>query len=117
MDPLSQMTKDVKEFCEARNWDQFHGPKDLAIGLVTEASELLEIFRFQSEEESLQEVTNSQERERVGDELADVMFFLIRFAQMNKFDLAQVLSAKMQKNALKYPVETAKNSNKKYNKL
>ena len=60
----------VKNFCEARDWDQFHNPKDLAIGISTEANELLDLFRFKSEEQ-MQEIFNSPKREKVEEELAD----------------------------------------------
>ena len=51
MDTLEYLTKEVQKFCEDRDWDQFHGPKDLAIGLSTESNELLDLFRFKSEEQ------------------------------------------------------------------
>lgn len=107
----------ITQFCEERDWDQFHGPKDLAIGLVTEASELLEIFRFQSEEQSKSLLTSAEARESISDELADVYFFLLRFAGRNGFDLDKALRKKMAKNAKKYPVEKSRGSNKKYTEL
>ena len=93
----------VKDFCEDRNWDEPHNPKDLAVGVVTEASELLELFRFVSEEESLSQMKEVAFRERVGDELADTLCFLLRFAQKYQFDLSLCLKNKLSKNAKKYP--------------
>ncbi|MCB0385782.1 MAG: nucleotide pyrophosphohydrolase [Bdellovibrionales bacterium] len=107
----------VQGFCEARDWDQYHGPKDLAIGLVTEATELLEIFRFKNEIQSQEILKDSKQRTAVADELADTLFFLLRFAQMNNFDLSEALDQKMAKNALRYPVEKAHGKNDKYNQL
>jgi NTP pyrophosphatase (non-canonical NTP hydrolase) len=95
--------KTIKDFCEARDWDQYHTPKDLAIGLITEASELLELFRFVNEQKQLQLLENSEFRQEVSDELADVLFFIIRFSQRYNFDLNKALEQKIIKTAKKYP--------------
>ena len=102
---LESLKKQVKEFCTQRDWDKPHNPKDLAIGVVTEASEFLEIFRFCSEEKSLEMVQDKQMRERMSEELADILCFLLRFAQLYNFDLTSCLKDKLAKNALKYPVD------------
>ncbi|NQY99478.1 MAG: nucleotide pyrophosphohydrolase [Bdellovibrionales bacterium] len=107
----------IKQFCSERDWDQFHGPKELAIGLVTESSELLELFRFQSEAQIEGLLSQSESRTKVADELADIYFFLLRFADLNGFDLAASLESKMQKNREKYPVEKSKGKNQKYTEL
>lgn len=107
----------VQAFCEARDWDQFHGPKDLAIGVITEASELLEHFRFLSDEQAQALLNNPQQKEEVEDELADVLFFLLRFSQRFDINLDKALIRKMEKSEQKYPVEKAKGKNTKYTKL
>lgn len=112
---LSDLKARIQRFCEARDWDQYHTPKDLAIGLVTEASELLEHFRFKSNEECLERIKHPTKGEEIRDELADAFFFILRLAQRFDIDLSSSLHAKMAKNEVKYPVETAKGSNKKYN--
>ncbi len=104
----------VQSFCEERDWDQFHNPKDLAIGISTEANELLDLFRFKSEEDMMDMLNDSVKRCSIEEELADTFFFILRFAQRNNMDLAEILYEKMKKNALKYPVEKAKGSNLKY---
>ncbi|WP_029502279.1 nucleotide pyrophosphohydrolase [Lachnoclostridium phytofermentans] len=104
----------VQSFCEERDWDQFHNPKDLAIGISTEANELLDLFRFKSEEDMMNMLNDSVKRCSIEEELADTFFFILRFAQRNNMDLAEILYEKMKKNALKYPVEKAKGSNLKY---
>ena len=115
---MEDLLRDVQKFCEERDWDQFHGPKDLAIGLVTEASELLELFRFLADEEALQRLQNSDSfKEQVSDELADVLFFLLRFAERQNINLQEALYQKLNKNQKKYPIEKAKGSNKKYTEL
>lgn len=95
----------VRSFCEERQWDPYHGPKDLAIGLVTEASELLELFRFVPESELKALMTRPEFRQKTADELADSLYFILRFAQMYGFDLSASLQAKLKKNAEKYPVQ------------
>lgn len=114
---LDYLTEMVTSFCDERDWEQFHNPKDLAIGLVTEASELLEIFRFASVEEVQEKLEDSQARQDIADELADIFFFLLRFSQMNKIHLGQALLEKIIKNAKKYPLEKSRGSNKKYTEL
>lgn len=105
----------VKNFCEERDWDQFHNPKDLAIGLSIEASEILDLFRYKTVEEILEKFKDPNFKTKVTHELADVTFFILRFSQMYNIDITQALTEKMKLNAAKYPVETAKGSNKKYN--
>ena len=103
----------VSNFCKDRDWDPFHGAKDLAIGAVTEASELLEEFRFLSPEEVELKMKDPCKRENVGRELADVLFFLLRFAEKYQFSLSEEFHKKMQLNALKYPVSEYKGNNEK----
>jgi len=100
---LEEMKKWVREFCEERRWDPYHGPKDLAIGLVTEASELLEIFRFVNESASLELVQDPANKEKIADELADSIYFILRFAQMYGFDISRSLKEKLAKNVARYP--------------
>ncbi|RCW57323.1 nucleotide pyrophosphohydrolase [Halanaerobium sp. ST460_2HS_T2] len=116
-DNISDLEKVVKDFCEERDWDQFHNPKDLSIGISTEANELLEIFRFKSKEEIEYIMNNTNKKEKVENELADIMFFILRFAQMNNIDLENILKRKIKINSQKYPIDLAKGNNKKYNEL
>ncbi len=111
---IEELKDKIKHFCEVRDWDQFHNAKDLAIGIVTEASELLDQFRFKSNEE-IENLFKSQEtRNKISDELADVLYFVLRLAQKYQIDLADEFERKMRKNELKYPIEKAKGLNKKY---
>ncbi|BAI61691.1 conserved hypothetical protein [Methanocella paludicola SANAE] len=107
----------IKSFCEARDWDQYHNAKDLAIGVSTEAGELLDLFRFKSLEEVEGMFRNAREREDIEDEMADVLFFVLRLGQKYDIDLATALARKMEKNELKYPVEKTRGSNLKYDKF
>ena len=110
---IADLKKEIMEFCDERDWDQFHNQKDLAIGIVTEASELLERFRFKTPEQ-IEELMSGPSREEVADELSDTLYFIIRFAQMNDIDLSDSLSRKLAKNAEKYPVSKVRGCNKKY---
>lgn len=112
-----EMLKDiVGKFCNDRDWAQFHNPKDLAIGISTEAGELLDLFRFKDENQ-INKIMNGEKREKVTDELADVLYFVLRFAQMNNIDLTTELKRKVALNELKYPIEKAKGCNEKYKDL
>ncbi len=113
---ISELKEQVKAFCSEREWDQFHGLKDLSIGMATEAAELLEVFRFKNDEEC-EAIMTGEDRQKVDDELADVLFFVVRFAQKYDIDLATAFTRKMEKNRAKYPVEKSRGSNKKYSEL
>jgi NTP pyrophosphatase (non-canonical NTP hydrolase) len=110
-------SRSVREFCEARDWDRFHAPKDLAIGLVTEASELLELFRFRDDTECARLLATPEGREAASDEIADVLFFVLRFCDRNGIDPGQALAAKLAKNEKRYPAEKARGRNVKYTEL
>lgn len=112
---IRELENQVQKFCEDRNWDQYHSPKDLAIGLSTESNELLDIFRFKTELDMQKILLSTQKREEISDEIGDIFFFLLRFAQKYQFDLDQCLTNKLIKNAEKYPVERVKGKNLKYN--
>lgn len=110
---IADLKAEVRSFCEARDWDQFHGPKDLAIGIATEASELLELFRFASADDETAQVTDPDARAVTAAELADVLIFVLRFAQRFDFDLAGAVRAKLAENERRYPVDEARGSNRK----
>ncbi|HSM09730.1 MAG TPA: nucleotide pyrophosphohydrolase [Gemmatimonadota bacterium] len=108
---IAELKAEIQSFCEARDWDQFHGAKDLSIAIATEASELLELFRFARPEDVEEQL--DQGRAEIHDELADVLIFVLRFAQRFDFDLAQAVRAKLAVNERRYPVEVARGSNRK----
>jgi NTP pyrophosphatase (non-canonical NTP hydrolase) len=111
---IKQLKEMVKAFCEERDWDQYHNAKDLAIGIITESSELLEHFRFKSETEVDDLFKEKFKKDEVSEELADVLFFILRFAEKYHIDLSDELKKKLDKNVQKYPAEKARGSNKKY---
>jgi NTP pyrophosphatase (non-canonical NTP hydrolase) len=114
---ISDLKKKIQKFCEERDWDQFHNPKDLAIGISTEANELLDIFRFKSNEQMTEMFNNEISKTHIKEEIADVLFFVLRFAQMNSLDLEDCIEEKLQKNSQKYSVEKSKGKNLKYTEM
>lgn len=114
---IQELKEKIKKFCEDRDWDQYHNAKDLAIGIITESSELLEHFRFKSEKQIEEFFNFPEKKEKISEEMADILYFLLRLAQRYNIDLVTVLNKKMEKNEEKYPVEKAKGLNKKYTEL
>lgn len=112
---LAELRKLVSKFCRDREWDQFHGAKDLAIGLTTESAELLEIFRFQTQNDIDLLLKDSKKRQDIANELADCLFFLLRFSERYSFNLSDSLVKKLALSGQKYPVEKFRGSNRKYN--
>ena len=113
-----QSLKDtVKKFCDERDWDQFHSPKELAIGVITEASELLEHFRFKTDKEIAQMLADPKKRESISEEMADTLYFLLRMSQLYEIDLSEAFTRKMSKNEKNYPLEKTKGKNVKYTEL
>lgn len=115
MQDLPALTLKVTEFRDERDWKQFHNPKDVAISLMLESAELLELFQWKDPEATLE--TASIRKPELADELADVLYYVLLMAHDLDIDLSQALIAKLAKNAEKYPVDKARGSNKKYTEL
>lgn len=114
---IKELKELVRTFCEERDWNQYHNAKELAIGIITESSELLEHFRFKSEQEVDAMFTIKDKKQQISEELADILYFLLRFAERYKIDLSYEFIKKMQKNNMKYPIGKCKGLSKKYNEL
>ena len=112
---LGHIQQRIREFRDARDWMQFHNPKNLAISIVLEAGELLEHFQWKTPEES--EKHSVKAKEEIGDEIADVSVYLIELADNLGIDLEQAILKKLEKNAAKYPAEKARGTAKKYTEL
>ncbi len=112
---LATLRDRLRRFAEERDWDQFHAPKNLAMALSVEAAELLEHFQWLSEEESNK--LSARRREKVREELADVLLYLIRLADKLDVDLVRAASDKIERNARKCPVHKARGNSKKYTDL
>lgn len=109
---IQTLTQALRDFASAREWQQFHSPKNLASALVVEAAELLEHFQWMTEEQSRQPAADKVAE--IGAEAADVFLYLLQLCDKLDIDLAQAARAKMLVNAQKYPVETARGSSRKY---
>lgn len=112
---IEELQKIIRKFVDDRDWDQFHNLKDLAISLNLEAAEVLEHFQWKTEAEMDTHITNK--RDEVGEELADVLYWILLLANKANVDLADAFTKKMHKNTLKYPVDKAKGNHKKYTEL
>ena len=109
---LDALQKTIRKFCDDRDWDQFHNPKDLSISLALESAEVMEHFQWLNSEEMLN--LSEKKRGEVGDELADVLYWVLLLANKLDTNLVEVFNAKKLKNEAKYPIEKAKGSHKKY---
>jgi NTP pyrophosphatase (non-canonical NTP hydrolase) len=114
-DPIEILRQDIRAFAEARDWQQFHTPKNLAMALSVEAAELLEHFQWLTPGQSA--ALDAARREQVQQEMADVFIYLVRMADVLGIDLAAAAAAKMRLNAEKYPVEKARGIATKYSEL
>lgn len=108
MDKLEALKKRIQEFNDDRDWNKFHTPSNLAKSISIEANELLECFQWNDDDYNLEDVK---------DELADVMNYGIQMSQVLNIDIIDIINAKMDKTEKKYPVEKAKGTATKYNKL
>jgi dCTP diphosphatase len=109
---LEALKVSLRRFAAMRDWDQFHSPKNLAIALSVEASELLEHFQWMTEAESQR--LARYKLTQVRDELADVLIYVVRMADKLEIDLLDAAVRKIKKNARKYPAEKVRASSKKY---
>ena len=105
----------AQQFAKDRDWAQFHSPKNLASALVVEAGELLEHFQWLTEAQSRE--LPADKREAVGAELADVLLYLLQLADALGIDPIEAAQAKLAANAVKYPVDRARGTSKKYDEL
>lgn len=115
MSDLKDLTQKITEFRDARDWKQFHNPKDLAISLLLEAAEVLEHFQWKSPEEMEQHL--QEHKEDVAEELADVMYWVLLMSNDLGIDINVAVEKKLQKNNEKYPLDKSKGNHLKYNQL
>jgi NTP pyrophosphatase (non-canonical NTP hydrolase) len=99
----------IIKFRDDRDWKQFHNPKDLAIALNVEASELLESFLWKKSDDA--------NRNKISEELADVVIYAVLMSDICGLNLSEIVNSKLEQNAIKYPVDKSKGSSKKYTEL
>lgn len=114
-DPFRDLRDALRAFAAERDWDRFHSPRNLATALAVEAAELLEPFQWLDDAQARD--LPSDTRAAVEEEMADVLLYLVRLADKLDVDLEQTARAKMARNAEKYPVEKARGSSRKYDRL
>lgn len=112
---LAELTDRITAFRDARDWKQFHNPKDMALSLVLEATEVMEHFQWKNQKE-MEEHLQSHKTE-ISDELADVLYWVILMSHDFNINVVEALEEKMRKNERKYPVDQAKGSHAKYTDL
>jgi NTP pyrophosphatase (non-canonical NTP hydrolase) len=115
MSDIKKLTEQIKKFRDRRDWKQFHNPKDSAIALLSEATEVLDLFKWQNSKEI--EVFVKEKRREIGNELSDVLYWVLLMAYDLKIDLPKSFDEKMKENDKKYPVGKVKGKHTKYNKL
>ena len=106
MNDIAAFSQRLREFAQARDWEQFHSPKNLAMALIVEAAELVEHFQWMKEDQSYQ--LNDAQREEVALEMADIFIYLVRIAERLDIDLAEATDRKIEINEQRYPVEKSK---------
>lgn len=114
---LAELTDQLIQFRDARDWRQFHSLKDLILSLNLEASELLELSQWKPEQQFEDEATTEPMRQRLREECADVLLYLLLVAERSGIDLLQAAADKIDSNNEKYPVEKARGKSTKYDKL
>jgi NTP pyrophosphatase (non-canonical NTP hydrolase) len=112
---LTRLRHVLRQFADAREWQQFHSPKNLAMALCVEAAELLEHFQWLTAEQSAR--LNALHKRAVANEIADVLIYLTRLADVLQIDLLDAAQRKLRQNARKYPVSRARGNARKYHEL
>jgi NTP pyrophosphatase (non-canonical NTP hydrolase) len=115
MSDIKKLTEKIIKFRDERDWKQFHNPKDVALSLVLEAGEVVEHFQWKNKEEIDKYIeTNKAD---IGEELADVLYWVLLMSHDLKIDILDALDKKIKKNEERYPLEKARGKHTKYNKL
>lgn len=114
---VAELKARVLAFVQARDWEQFHTPKNLSMALAAETGELMEHFLWATPEQSRALAADPAKRAKIADELADVVVYALEFANITGIDVAAAIETKMRANALKYPVEKARGRSDKYTEL
>ena len=112
MQDLESIRQYLRQYAKDRDWEKFHSPKNLAMALSVEASELVEIFQWLSEQEA--DNLSEASQAAAADEIADILLYLVRIADRLDIDIAQAVSIKTKKNEQKYPAHIVRGSSKKY---
>lgn len=112
---MEDLIKALREFAQERDWEQFHSPKNLAMALSVEASEIVELFQWMKEDESRD--PGAEKVERLRDEIGDVLIYLVSLADKFGIDPLEAAGEKVKKNASRYPAHAARGRADKYDRL
>ena len=112
---INTVVEKICEFRDERDWMQFHNPKDMATAIALEAAELQQIFLWKTSSEVVQAAV--EKRQKIEEEVADIAILLLELVDNLDIDLHAVIEAKLEKNAMKYPVDKAKGRHAKYTDL
>ena len=115
MSDIDDLTSKIVDFRDARDWKQFHNPKDMALSLVLEAAEVLEHFQWKNQTEIENHV--QEKKNEIGEELADVLYWILLMSHDLDVDVATALRKKIKKNESRYPLEKSKGKHTKYTDL
>jgi len=110
---MKELRKTIKDFNNERNWGQFHSPKNLAMALTVEVSELVEHFQWLTQEQSRN--LSPAKKEKISEEIGDILIYLVNLADKLDIDPLQAAKNKIEKNRKKYPVDKSKGKSLKYN--
>ena len=113
---ITELQQKVAHFMDEREWGQFHSPKNVSMAIATEAAELMEIFRWMTEEQSWQAL-KGEYRKDIEHEIADIAIAVLNFCNRADIDISRVINEKLMLAAKKYPVEKAKGNIRKYTEL
>jgi NTP pyrophosphatase (non-canonical NTP hydrolase) len=103
MSDIEELTTEIREFAQSRDWERFHTPKNLAMALSVEVAELVELFQWLTPEESSALVDEPEGRAAIEDEIADIAIYLLRLADVLGIHVAAATAAKIGRNELRFP--------------
>ena len=112
---LNELANTIIKFRDSRDWKKYHNPKDMAISLVLESNEFLELFQWKDKKETDEFIKNL--KTEISDEIADILYWVLLISHDLNIDVQKALETKMVKNEKKYPIEKSKGNHKKYTEL
>lgn len=115
MNKVNEIVKKIINFRDARDWKQFHNPKDVSLSLVLEAGEVMEHFQWKDKKEIEEYIKTN--KDDIGEELADVLYWILLMGHDLDIDVFYALDKKIKKNEEKYPIRKSKGNHIKYDKL
>jgi len=114
LNPLASIEESVAQFARDRDWDQFHTPKNLILAATAEMGELAEVLQWKSDEEVASFLKSDEGKNKLSEEVADVVIYLIRLCQKSEISLVNAISDKLLVNSKKYPIDLSRGNSKKY---